>query len=66
MGKQSKIKTSLQNTLHLSNQMKKLKWMLKEMEKISDLTIVLGDRSTLVEVQSDNFTFLGGLKLSAN
>ncbi len=64
-GKPIKDKTSLQNTIASFPPDEKIKMDVERDEKDISLTIVLGDRSTLAEVQSDNFTFLGGLKLSA-
>ena len=64
-GKPIKDKTSLQNTIASFPPDEKIKMDVERDEKDISLTIVLGNRSTLAEVQSDNFTFLGGLKLSA-
>ena len=64
-GKPIKDKTSLQNTIASFPPDEKIKMDVERDEKDISLTIVLGDRSTLAEVQSDNFTFLGRLKLSA-
>ena len=64
-GKAIKDRTSLQNTIASFPPDEKVKMDVERDGKDISLTIVLGDRSTLVEVQSDNFTFLGGLKLSA-
>ena len=64
-GKTIKDRTSLQNTIASFPPDEKIKMDVERDGKDITLNIVLGDRSTLVEIQSDNFTFLGGLKLSA-
>ncbi|MCB9097826.1 MAG: Do family serine endopeptidase [Arcobacter sp.] len=64
-GKVIKDKTSLQNTIASFPPDEKVKMDVERDGKDITLNIVLGDRSTLAEVQSDNFTFLGGLKLNS-
>lgn len=62
-GKNIKDKTSLQNTIASFQPDEKIKLDVERDGKEISLNVVLGDRSTLTEIQTDNNTFLGGLKL---
>ena len=63
-GKEIKDRSSLQNTIASFKPDEKIKIDLERDGKDMSLNIVLGDRTSLVQIQSDNNTFLGGLKLS--
>jgi serine protease Do len=63
-GKTIKDRNSLQNTIASFQPDEKIKLDIERDGKEVSLNIVLGDRSTLTAIQSDNNTFLGGLKLS--
>ena len=63
-GKAIKDRNSLQNTIASFPPDEKIKLGVERDGKDISLDIVLGDRSSLVQIQSDNNTFLGGLKLS--
>jgi len=63
-GKVIKDRSSLQNTIASFKPDEKIKLDIERDGKDMSLNIVLGDRTSLVQIQSDNNTFLGGLKLS--
>jgi|OM-RGC.v1.002015093 serine protease Do len=63
-GKAIKDRSSLQNTIASFKPDEKIKLDIERDGKDMSLNIVLGDRTSLVQIQSDNNTFLGGLKLS--
>ncbi|QKF78738.1 Do family serine endopeptidase [Arcobacter defluvii] len=63
-GKTIKDRSSLQNTIASFKPDEKIKLDIERDGKDMSLNIVLGDRTSLVQIQSDNNTFLGGLKLS--
>lgn len=64
-GKAIKDRSSLQNTVAAFKPNEKVNLEIERDRKDMTLDIVLGDRTTLVGIQSDTNTFLGGLKLSA-
>jgi len=63
-GKTVKDRNSLQNMIASFKPDEKIKLDIERDGKDMSLDIVLGDRTSLVQIQSDNNTFLGGLKLS--
>lgn len=63
-GKEIKDKTSLQNVIGSFKPDQKVKIELERNKKNLELEIVLGNRNTLINVQSNSGKVLGGLKLA--
>jgi serine protease Do len=63
-GKKIKDRTALQNVVASFKPNQKIKLEVERNKKNIELTIVLGNRNTLAQIQSNNGRVLGGLKLN--
>ncbi len=64
-GKKIKDRTALQNVVASFKPNQKIKLEVERNKKNIELTIVLGNRNTLAQIQSNNGRILGGLRLNA-